>query len=472
MKELVYRVYCLAHRLAKIFIQGQGSQRFWRMVDIGSDSFSEEDVIWLEGPFFNERELIDRDFLSRKDVFPTENVVRIGTNLHLKDSYQKVSDEDLVLGVSELESIGLWKKFILSSIIPEGYRYSSFHYGGFISDGINNWCLPNWIWTNAALVRMFCSTGELDKALQLANLFIDQQHESGGWLVRFDYEDTGLIPTLAPNDSAYIANNALLEVYKLTQNTQFLDAAKKCADWIISTSRSDGMVWSGYDTKKNVWIKSSNIVDTGFTAGLFASLYELTEDITYKNFLQSFINRYIKLFYIPRKRGFATSLNEFDEQFGGMFGRGQAWALEGLIPAYKVLKTKEIKFVIEQTILNLLSKQLNNGGWPYNLTKPLLGEDCKGIPVIAKNLLEWNHLEPDYLIIDSVKKALIWCQEHTSVNGTSIGGIFSYNMEGAIVHNLYSRTAFVYSSAYAIELHRNLNQNGNSYPYKGHQGRP
>ena len=34
------------------------------------------------------------------------------------------------------------------------------------------------------------------------------------------------------------------------------------------------------------------------------------------------------------------------------------------------------------------------------------------------------------------------------------GGIFSYCMEGAVVHHLYTSTAFVYSSAYAIEMLR------------------
>ena len=142
-----------------------------------------------------------------------------------------------------------------------------------------------------------------------------------------------------------------------------------------------------------------------------------------------------------------------------MFTRGQAWALEGLIPAYEVTQSIKIREVITNTIDTLRSKQLNNGGWPYNLSQPLLGEDCKGVSVIALALLSWDALETTNENSKAVKKALRWCANRTSIIGKSKGGIFSYNAEGAIVHNNYSSTALVYSSVYAIEALKKLQNN-------------
>jgi rhamnogalacturonyl hydrolase YesR len=462
IREFLYKTYCLVHRLVKVIIQGDGSQRSWRMVDINSDFFSKQNHINVDGSFINEMEIQGDVILLNTHVFPIENLVEIGSNYHLKDSYQRKGQHCFTRGVTNEDSLNYWKNFINNSVIPDGFRYSGLHFTGYISDNIYEWCLPSWIWTNAALVRLYCSTGDLDNATRLGDLLIELQQDCGGWLVRFDYSADGAIPTLAPNDSAYIANNAFLELFKVTHNISYLKVAMKCADWIIQTARPDGIVFSGFDMKKNVWIKTHNIVDIGFTAALFANLYEITNDSKYKIFLNRFVTKFINLFYIPESRGFTTSLNEFDEQVGGMFGRGQAWALEGLIPAFRVLNTKEINDVIEETIKNLLSKQLQNGGWAYNFKKPFLGEDCKAVSVIAKNLLEWNQIKPNPVIISSALKALIWCQKHTSNSGEHKGGIFSFNMEGAINHHLYTRTAFVYSSSYAIELYIKLRNHGNN----------
>ena len=96
---------------------------------------------------------------------------------------------------------------------------------------------------------------------------------------------------------------------------------------------------------------------------------------------------------------------------------------------------------------------MQNGGWAYNFSKPLLGEDCKGVPVIAKSLMEWNLIEQNNEVVISAEKALDWCVKHTANKGECKGGIFSFCMEGAVVHNFYTKTAFVYSSAYAIEVY-------------------
>lgn len=356
----------------------------------------------------------------------------------------------------------LWRQFVENSRIIGG-EFAGCHYAGYILEK-EQWCLPSWIWTCAAIVRMYCAEGHVDKAIELGELLLSKQNDCGGWIVRCDYDSCGAIPMLAPNDSAYIANNALLSLYGVTKNEKYLNAARRCADWVIETSRPDGLVYLGFNARDGKWVKDCVIVDIGFTAGLFANLLKIRSEEKYFKFLQRFVDRYIELFYMPEEHGFCTSIDSENKKQGGMFGRGQAWALEGLIPAYSVLKSEQIRDIVDSTIEGLIHRQLKNGGWSYNFTKPYLGEDCKAVSVIAKNIFLWKDYFPvSSSVIGTVNAAMDWCRRHTILEGQCVGGIFSFCMEGAIVQELYTSCAFVYSSAYAVELSELLKNESNCF---------
>lgn len=446
-----YETYGAIHRAAKKLLRRTPAPNY-RLVSVDTD-FISDGVMRVElsdsMQFFNDMNQMTSK-IEQRDVFPVENVVCRSTFGRLPDSYI-YSQKPLVVGTTIEETYQLWHEFVERSKIPAGYRNAGLSYAGYIHEA-NSWCLPSWIWTNAALVRMYCTTGETDKAETLARTLVDKQQPEGGWIVRFDYDDKGAIPIWAPNDSAYIANNACLEMFLATGKKIFLEAAQKCANWIMDTARPDGMVYVGYSMRERKWQIKHNIVDVGFTAGLFSRLYEITRNGKYKTFLDRFVQRYIELFYIEGK-GFATSLDDKDQTFGGMFGRGQAWALEGLIPFYQITKDAQVKKVIETTITTLLDTQIKDGAWPYNLTRKMMGIDCKATPIIAMSLWNWYKEFPKKdELKKSALKALDWCVTHTATMGDEAGGIFSYCTEGAIVHSMYTNTAFVYSSAYAIEL--------------------
>lgn len=352
----------------------------------------------------------------------------------------------------------LWRRFIEESEINGKSDFAGFHYAGYVLER-NEWCLESWIWTNAAIIRMECNdNGDIERAKKLGDLLAYNQHESGGWIVRNDYDSKGPIPMLAPNDSAYIANNAFLTLYKVTRESKYLEIARKCADWIMSTCRSDGMVYTGYNVRDEKWEKDNIIVDVGFTAGLFANLYIITEESIYKNYLTKFIQRYIELFYDPVFKAFSTSIDKNNRRQGGFFGRGQAWALEGLIPSYVVINDINIRSTIESLIDRLLSLQNKDGSWSYNLSRRLMGNDCKGVSVIGKALADWYAVTKDNRLVVAIQKAYDWCSKHTLSSGEGAGGIYSFCMEGAIVKDLYSSCAFVYASAYAIEINKFLNE--------------
>lgn len=401
--------------------------------------------------WFNDVEFQSRTCkLKKAEAFPIENIVAKDMFLELQESFQGKRHKHRK-GVTEESAEKVWMDFIQKSIIPQEYKNGGLCYAGYILD-CESWCLPSWIWINATVIRLLC-TCNIVQAQQMADKLLHLQCECGGWIVRNDYTTNGIIPMLAPNDSAYLANNALLSVYKVTNKSKYLISAEKCADWILSTSRQDGLVWVGMNAQSGQWIHQHNIVDIGFTAGLFAELYTITGKEKYKQYLEKFITIYIRLFK-KRNGSFATGLNEKDEQIGGAFSRGQAWALEGLIPAYCILKSAELRNTINCLVSILLKKQKKSGAWSYNLDRPLLGLDCKATPVIGLSLIQWYPYSSNQDEIKSaVQKAIKWCLKNTICDKSdACGGIFAYCMEGAIVHHLYTSTAFVYSSAYAIEM--------------------
>ena len=450
-----YEIYGKIHKIAKKLTSTNNDlPKSMKLISF-PEKMAENNIFYIQNAkFVNEKKVISGT-IKKSEVYPVENLVNSDFDSSYPVSFRKQNSKNK-FSSSINEAVSLWPYFLDSSVIESDYRNSGIHYAGYILD-CQKWCLPSWIWTNAALVRYFCSVGEITKAKQLGDLLIEKQHECGGWIVRNDYNHSGSIPQLAPNDSCYIALNCCLSLYDYTHDSKYLDSAIRNANWVEKTTASDGLVWFSYDIQNENWIKNKNIVDIGFTAGLFARLYELTEEKKYITYLNRFINAYIKAFYMPRLKCFSTAIDTNGNQYGGAFGRGQGWALEGLIPAYRVIKNEKIKKVIDECVDTLLCLQLKNGGWSYNLLKPIMGEDCKAVPVIAKCLIDWYELgNPDPNILNSVNNALKWCAKHTITNDKSKGGIFSYSIEGAVVHHMYTSTAFVYSSSYALEVYNAL----------------
>ena len=454
---MIYEVYGFIHKsIKKLLKRCNDLSDNVKFVSFPESTWRHGKLIINNADYVNDTKVNDKS-LKIADVYPVENLVNSDFDAQYPLSFQKEYVR-CTYASSLTEAASLWPRFIDASVIPEGYRNAGLHYAGYIKE-YQEWCLPSWIWTNAAMVRYFCSSGKVNKAKELGDLLISQQQECGGWIVRNDYSRRGISPQLAPNDSCYIALNCCLILYEATKEKKYLDSAIKCAEWTAKTSRYDGLVWFAFDMKKNEWIKNKNIVDIGFTAGLFARLYEITRNDHYRFYLQRFIKSYIHVFYMFDQKCFSTTVDNQNRQFGGAFGRGQGWALEGLIPAYRVLKQKNIRKVITDTIETILRLQLNNGGWSYNLLNPMMGEDCKAVPIIAKCLLDWYKIDNrDIRLVKAAKKAMIWCAKHTATSSSLAGGIFSYTIEGAVVHHMYTNTAFVYASSYALEVMDTLKQ--------------
>lgn len=439
------------------YVRGRpiGARNFL-FIDVPSDyDFSNDTVVEV---FDAADQFRKRSASSLSEVFPVENVIDFKTfsNAEVHESFAAKNLGSSFGAKTVGEAASKWLEFVERSKIPDEYRNGGFHFTGFVGGRVQSWCLPSWVWTNAAIIRMFCAAGEMAKAVSLGEQFLTSQLPCGAWVVRYDYSRNDAMPVVAPNDSAYIANNGMLSLYELTRDEKYLSAATRCADWIIETCRSDGLVSTGYLPVTDEWEENRTIVDIGFTAALFARLFEITGLIHYEQFLARFVEAYIRKFFIPSKSAFATCIDGRDEKRGGRFVRGQAWALEGLSPAVPILGNSfEVGSIVEVVASNLVQKQRADGGWAYNFTYPFLGADCKAIPVVTKALLDARRVCPQLDIGKTSDQARDWCLANTAVTGTGAGGIFSMCMEGAVVHTFCSEVAFVYSSSYALEIWAN-----------------
>jgi len=353
----------------------------------------------------------------------------------------------------------LWDSFIYRSKIPKPWRNAGFHYSCF-NLAENQWCAPSWIWTNAAIGRYYSRHVGSSELCILADSFLSVQLVDGGWIVRYDLKgpEGRLSQTVAPNDSAYICANTLLPAFISSGDIKYLHSAKRCAEWIMQHAQQDFLVYIGYELESRRWDKEANIVDVGFTADLFVKMYQVTGEGRYLDFAGKFLESYLETFY--RGDGFFSAAVDGRKKHRGtgLFTRGHAWALEGLIPYYVVTKNTSIKKVIDDVVELLLKIQSHDGSWLHvyrpGLLQLLSGPDCKGTPVIAHALLRWAgcNKELGSCIENAVKRSVTWCMRHTATSGRGMGGIFSWNPEGAFAGKSQTSAACVYSNCYLREI--------------------
>lgn len=409
-------------------------------------TYNISDVCALGRDLTNVNGMITSEIKS-EDLFYGENITTDKLSLY----------KSLTINIRNIEGQDVkqkWLNCIKGAKIPSGWKNSGYYHTAYTKED-DNWCLSNWLWTSAAIGRTLCLLGDSD-GIDIADKFIEDQLPEGGWIVRYDIIQGKLIRLAAPNDSAYIANNSLLSAYKFTGNDKYLFSAVKCANWIMSSIQSDGLVPFGYNIDAMKWVTDHNIVDIGFTAGLFCELYKITKEEKYKKFAINFSKSYIKSFYDEKAGLFSTYINSQGEKRGGYFSRGQAWALEGLVPVYEICRDSDIFDLIEKQTLIICHHQLGNGGWPCNFQgiRQLMGEDCKGISCIAKSLLNWSRFSKHRETLEkAVEAACHWCETHTD---EKTGMILSYSTDGAIEHSQNTSTGMLYANAYAIETQKLL----------------
>ena len=83
------------------------------------------------------------------------------------NDYARAAKCNIRLGASDVECPLLWRRFIFNATIPHNEDNEGSLYAGYIMEA-QKWCLPSWIWTSAASVRLFVEndeTGLVDNAI-------------------------------------------------------------------------------------------------------------------------------------------------------------------------------------------------------------------------------------------------------------------------------------------------------------------
>ena len=265
---MFYRAIGIVHRILKKLLGKETADYDGSFIAISEEGLYLIYKIDINKPsYFNDKQvLMSKSEIQSKALFYGENV---GINIKVK--CKKDSETEIVeCNIIPEDPASAWLFCLKNSIVGNGFKNTGLCLNGYILD-IHQFCLSSWIWTSAAVARFFVKSADLDRARVISEAFLREQQECGGWIVRYDFSGLNVYPMLAPNDSAYIANNSLLALYRATHEVVYLEGARKCASWIMKTVRPDGLVSNGFNISSSSWEDGCIIIDTGFTAGLFAS---------------------------------------------------------------------------------------------------------------------------------------------------------------------------------------------------------
>ncbi|MHB0929478.1 MAG: hypothetical protein ACYC3W_11370 [Candidatus Nanopelagicales bacterium] len=448
LNSLSMRVYGFSGRVREVFLNGKPLKaRFVRIGFLGS-------FMVFDGPIHLERE----------NYFAVAQPPRIASvKVHPNGRFTKPKISNGQHKVGEPEDARLLAtSFMLSSLNSDDEsNYRGLFFGCY---DLTNSCyrLPTWVWPSAIVAKSLMTVSESNNTAQsTANTLLRFQMKegpnTGAFAVRMDvsnYMSRGSSHWLAPNDSAYIAAKIMAPMFRLTGEPVYLKSALEVGKWIRSEGYSSrGYLRHGYDIFTGKWEEGYHIVDMGFTGELFEELYTVTGDSIWKSELRRFLEQFLDLFDSGKGYLLTGIRTAGRPRRKFAFSRGQGWALEGLLAGWRILGEERIRSTINRVCELLVQRQLSSGAWAYDLVRPTTGEDNKGTPVIAYQLLRaYKEMQFSHQLRDAAVRAIAWCErnQYRGPDSQARGGIVAVNEEGAITGATNIRTAFPYASAYYL----------------------
>ncbi len=363
------------------------------------------------------------------------------------------------------ESKTLALQFIKNSLNSSKHSsFSGIFYPAYDLDH-HTYRLPSWTWCSAEAIKdlleeyrissekPFLSLAE-SSTQNLLKFQVKDGEEQGGFMVRWDYwEDSpiGIVPWLAPNDSAFIGSYALLPMYVETGNKVYLESAIQIGEWIIRRGiDQNGRIYGGFRLDTKTWEKDWLYVDAGFTMTIFYGLWKVTHDERWRHYLRLITEDFINRFFSPKGYFYARwESPNFLRKI--IFTRGQAWALDGIIAAY--LGLKDPRYI--ETALHcsrfLTDRQKQDGSWNYHRNPPV-GPCSKAIPILAYHFLRLYRICGDKSLYQAARRSLDWCEknQYRGSDPRALGGIHGQNEEGCIVGVRGVDNIFTYANAYYV----------------------
>jgi rhamnogalacturonyl hydrolase YesR len=385
-------------------------------------------------------------------VWPSEKLQEIsGTSL-----VSPKSDE-----LSEKTGVSAAADFIYRSCNHDSYSpFDGLCYGCY--DLTNRgYRLSSWVWTNGIVVSALLEQGHpkytsMAKKIgeKLLHFQLKNNEHRGAFRVRNDPVNdnpTGITTWLAPNDSSILAAYGLLPLYEFTREPEYMTAAVSVADWIMHEGFKQGNLRVGFRSELGMWVDNWLYLDAGFTPVLFSKLYRLNRRPEWQQACKDIMENLISRLYAGNGRYYASWI--WPGRHGkNLFSRGHGWILDGLIETFHCTGESRFLRIAMECARFVMGFQNESGGWYYHMNRPQTGECNKGTSVLAYHLLRLYSISKEHRFKDAALQALDWCRkkQYKGPDTHALGGIVSWNTEGAIGTAENVTTAFPYASAFQI----------------------
>jgi hypothetical protein len=218
--------------------------------------------------------------------------------------------------------------------------------------------MSNWVWNNAVVANALLALAKSglypEKELEfkkfareigeefLATQFAGSADPAYGALVS-RYKNLGSPDhpadcLVGPNDTSFSVKWALLPLYETTGESRYYDAASLALQWVRNSIYLGGFVPLDYNVNTGSW-GNYTIIDTAFLPDGLEAFDRLTGSRVYTQDIKYFMDRFIEQFALDTGyygQNYTPSVGVTRI----IFSRGEGWAIEGLLAAYRATGAK------------------------------------------------------------------------------------------------------------------------------------
>lgn len=196
------------------------------------------------------------------------------------------------------------------------------------------------------------------------------RHQSNGNDIGFGFDFHKPKERFHYPDAYAIFGNGYLKLFNYSKNTEYLDNAHYCYEWLIkhSSPRYQNLSW-GLPWSWNYWHAPptlSYVCTTMFVANFFINYYLTTNK---KNALTSLLSIYDWLLHENGYRNTNNGISFYYANFEPLkfiIFNHNALALEFLVGLWPLFKKDQIKDYAQSVLNFLVTSQHNNGSWYYS----------------------------------------------------------------------------------------------------------
>ena len=254
------------------------------------------------------------------------------------------------------------------------------------------------------------------------------------------------------SDGGFLAGWGWIPLYEATGDKRFLDA---CETYIAKMRP----VLDAFPMPPQEWLPgirnwtAFTIDESGFGTEGIAALYQVTGRDDLVDLCRVYVDQHIALFERPdgfwqRQYNFPDGRVDNTE----FMTRGMAWAMEGLVAAYRC--TRDAKYLQKAVKMAdaMLAFQRDDGAWSFRFTgpKPAGGDADKGTAVWCVLLYQLYAETSDPRHLASARRAMKWLEnnQYKGPNIHALGGVVSASGEAGITYRMYFPMCCHYTSSF------------------------